>query len=84
MFSLCVLAGDLIPGLVGKVCVLIAYPCWRPDFGSCRQGVCVLLVCALVGNLILGLVGKVCGVLAGDLIPGLVGKVCILIVCPCW
>ena len=68
MFSLCVLAGDLIPGLVGKVCILIVYPCWRSDFRSCRQGVCVLLACTLVGDLILGLVGKVC----------------VLVVCPCW
>ena len=40
MFSLCVLVGDLIPGLVGKACVLVVCPCWRPDFGSFRQGVC--------------------------------------------
>ena len=40
VFSLCVLADDLISGLVGKVCVLIMCPCWQPDSGSCRQGVC--------------------------------------------
>ena len=40
MFLLCVLVGDLIPGLVGKVCVLAVCPCRRPDSGSCRQGVC--------------------------------------------
>ena len=38
MFSL--LVSDLIPGLVGKVCVLAVCPCRRPDSGSCRQGVC--------------------------------------------
>ena len=40
VFLLCVLAGDLILGLVGKVCALIVCPCRRPDFESCRQGVC--------------------------------------------
>ena len=45
--------------LVGKVCVLIACPCWRHDSGSCRQGVCSC--CVLVGDLIPGLVGE-----AGD------------------
>ena len=38
MFSLCVLAGDLISGLLGKVCILVC-PCRRPDSRSCRQGV---------------------------------------------
>ena len=40
MFSLRALVGDMIPGLVGKACVLVVCPCRRPDSGSCIQGVC--------------------------------------------
>ena len=51
MFSLRVLAGDLIPGLVGKACVLVVCPCWRPDSGSCRQLRRVFSLCVLAGYL---------------------------------
>ena len=40
MFLLCVVVGDLIPGLVGEVCDPFVCPSRRPDSGSCRQGVC--------------------------------------------
>ena len=68
MFSLCALVGDLISGLVGKVCVLIVCPCWQSDFRFCRQGVCVLVVCPCWQPD------------SGSCRQG----VCILVVCPCW
>ena len=36
----CTLTGDLLTGLVGRVCVCV-YSERRPAHGSCRQSVCV-------------------------------------------
>ena len=36
----CVPTGDLLSGLVGRVCVCMCSD-RRPAFGSCREGVCV-------------------------------------------
>ena len=52
----CVPTGDLLSGLVGRVCLCIC-PDRRPAFGSCREGVCV---CVPTGDLLSGLVGRVC------------------------
>ena len=53
----CVPTGDLLSGLVGRVCLCIC-PDWQPAFGSCREGVCC--VCVPTGDLLSGLVGRVC------------------------
>ena len=50
MFSLCAFVGDLISGLVGKVCVLIVCPCWQSDFRFVGK-VCAFLLCVLAGYL---------------------------------
>ena len=79
----CVPTGDLLSGLVGRVCVCVCM-CLdrRPAFGSCREGVFVYVSHRrpAFGSCREGM----CCVYVptGDLLSGLVGRVCVCVCVP--